>query len=337
MIKRKRAIVGLALGLAGLLTGALAFAESKDNNYSRVSEGESARTVDLARARHRLEAAKTELFEARKHLAQLMEERGPDASQKGLLGFVMMPAPSRGVRIAKVLSESPADRAGLGAGDLITAINGAELPDYMDRDAVLDAAYNNLGEVKSGMEVQLTMLRGDRRFNATLVAESRPGAMYCYDKDGCRPFRHEPVVPLTGSPETMAGPEASWNMVLPEISANLDEATAVLPFMEHYGHLANGLTRQMLQGLELAELNSALGQYFGAEQGVLVVRAPVGVPGLHSGDVIVACGDIPVTTPRQFMHMLMSYQQGDEVLFKLVRNRRQQVLNVHLPENLAGN
>lgn len=297
-----------------------------------VDEGDSAREAELASARLQVEHAKAALYEARKNLTQLMEEHGSDYPQQGFLGLFMMPASEHGVRIARTLAGAAAAKAGIRSGDLVVAINGVALLDSFGRDAVLNDAYEALANIKPGEEVRMTVQRGDRRFDTTLVAGVRKGTMYCDDEDGCRPLRHEPAVPLTGAVRADNRADPDLSTIVPAISVDPEDAATVLPFMEQTGHLARGLPRRLINGLELAELNAQLGRYFGATHGVLVVSSsPGALPGIEQGDVILACGDRAVTSPRQIMHMLMSYEQGDDVRLKILRDRQVSDFSIQLP------
>lgn len=290
------------------------------------------RQQELAKLRLDLEHARAALFEARKNLAKVIEEQDTESSEQGLLGLMMMPAQSHGVRVARILPEAAAALAGIRSGDLIVAINGQRLSDFMDREAVLYEAYDALANINSGEQIEMTIRRGDRRFVTMVTADARKGTMYCHGDDGCRPIRHEPIVPFTGSTQLLDGPTAGLGMIVPQISDDSDKAVSVLPFMEHYGYLAGGLPGQLLNGLELAELNPGLGHYFGTNSGVLVINTTSeGLPGIKQGDVILACGDQTVYSPRQIMHMLMSFEQGDKVSMKIIRKGQIMAVTSQIP------
>jgi len=83
---------------------------------------------------------------------------------------------------------------------------------------------------------------------------------------------------------------------------------------------------------EFATLTPGLGRYFGAEQGVLVVRAPQDASlGLQDGDVIVTIGGREPENGRHAMRILRSYQPGEAVELKILRDRRAQTLNAKVP------
>jgi C-terminal processing protease CtpA/Prc len=83
---------------------------------------------------------------------------------------------------------------------------------------------------------------------------------------------------------------------------------------------------------EFATLTPGLGRYFGADQGVLVVRAPADASlGLQDGDVIVTIGGREPENGRHAMRILRSYQPGEAVELKILRDRRARTLNAKVP------
>jgi S1-C subfamily serine protease len=84
---------------------------------------------------------------------------------------------------------------------------------------------------------------------------------------------------------------------------------------------------------EFVTLTPGLGRYFGAEKGVLVARAPEDLAlGLKDGDVIVAIGGREPQNGRHAMRILRSYQPGEAVELKILRDRRAQTLSARIPE-----
>lgn len=83
---------------------------------------------------------------------------------------------------------------------------------------------------------------------------------------------------------------------------------------------------------EFASLTPGLGRYFGADKGVLVVRAPTDASlGLQDGDVIVTIGGRAPENGRHAMRILRSYQPGEAVELKILRDRRAQTLSAKVP------
>lgn len=83
---------------------------------------------------------------------------------------------------------------------------------------------------------------------------------------------------------------------------------------------------------ELVTLTPGLGRYFGADKGVLVAHAPEDSGfGLQDGDVIVAIGGREPQSGRHAMRILRSYQPGESVELRILRDRRAQTLNAKVP------
>jgi S1-C subfamily serine protease len=84
---------------------------------------------------------------------------------------------------------------------------------------------------------------------------------------------------------------------------------------------------------ELVTLTPDLGRYFGADKGVLVARARGEASfGLKDGDVIVSIGGREPQSGTHAMRILRSYQPGESVELKILRDRRAQTLNAKVPE-----
>jgi hypothetical protein len=76
-------------------------------------------------------------------------------------------------------------------------------------------------------------------------------------------------------------------------------------------------------GLELVSLNPQLGEYFGAEEGVLVLSVPEESElSLKAGDVIQSIDGRAVKSPSHAMRILRSYEVDEEVSFDIVRKER---------------
>ncbi len=92
------------------------------------------------------------------------------------------------------------------------------------------------------------------------------------------------------------------------------------------------------EGMELADLSPALGQYFGTSQGVLVVRVPHdgGFLKLQDGDVIQSIdGRIPENGSHA-TRILRSYQPGEKIRLKVMRQKKALELEGTLPERRHG-
>ena len=88
-----------------------------------------------------------------------------------------------------------------------------------------------------------------------------------------------------------------------------------------------------LRDLELVTLTPGLGSYFGSDKGVLVVRAPAdGSLKLQDGDVILAIDGRQPTSGSHATRILGSYQPGEKITLRVLRQRKALELDAVLPE-----
>lgn len=85
--------------------------------------------------------------------------------------------------------------------------------------------------------------------------------------------------------------------------------------------------------LELVAITPKLGQYFGTDKGLLVVRAPDS-PGmrLEEGDVILGIDGRTPDSPRHAFRILDSYQPAEKVKLDVLRQRKRLTLEIQVPE-----
>jgi S1-C subfamily serine protease len=89
-----------------------------------------------------------------------------------------------------------------------------------------------------------------------------------------------------------------------------------------------------LMDMELATLTPRLGRYFGSDHGVLVVRAPAdsGLK-LEDGDVILAIDGRQPSSGSHATRILGSYQPGEKVTLRIVREHKTLEIEATLPES----
>ncbi len=83
--------------------------------------------------------------------------------------------------------------------------------------------------------------------------------------------------------------------------------------------------------MELATLTPQLGRYFGTDKGVLVVRAPKDFK-LEDGDVILAIDGRVPTSGSHATRILSSYQPGEKISIKVMRQQKTINVEATLPE-----
>jgi S1-C subfamily serine protease len=86
--------------------------------------------------------------------------------------------------------------------------------------------------------------------------------------------------------------------------------------------------------MEVTSLTPQLARYFGADEGLLVLRAPKGdLYKLQDGDVILKIDGRVPSSGSHVARILRSYQPGEKVTLHIMRDRRPQDLEITLPEN----
>lgn len=254
------------------------------------------------------------------------EDRGPDRmmrimmTRRARLGIKVnlqaRETDTLGAYVDAVTPGGPAAKAGLRSGDVITKLDGKSvLADDKVNDGARGQSLSGLKliELAARLEpndtVSIEFLRGKDRKAVSVVTEGEPdvfaergpdGARFMFrggrDHDGMRlppdEFMDRPDFPPPGREFLAAGP---------------------------------------LADLELAPLNSDLGQYFGVSEGVLVVSAPKDSRlGLKGGDVVVAVDGRKPSGPSHLMRILRSYDNGETFKLDIVRNRKRETVSARL-------
>ena len=85
---------------------------------------------------------------------------------------------------------------------------------------------------------------------------------------------------------------------------------------------------------ELVPMTPKLGQYFGTETGLLVVRAPDDSRlKLEDGDVIVDIDGRTPSSPSHALRILSSYQSGEKLKLNVLRAKKRMSFEITVPED----
>ena len=84
--------------------------------------------------------------------------------------------------------------------------------------------------------------------------------------------------------------------------------------------------------IELVSLTPALGEYFGVEKGLLVVRAGrASELGFRDGDVIVELAGREPQSPEHALRIIASFEPGESVAAAIMRQRKREPLTLRVP------
>ena len=267
-----------------------------------------------AEARERMREAERALEAAARQIAELssqnlprivdMQRYGVDLLDKPRLGVTIGgdddAGPVEGVLVLGVTPGSAAAEAGLRAGDIITAINSESL------------SADTSGESQGRL---LDLMRGVEEGDTLDVEYLRDGNVGKVEV--------EPRI-VKGRAFAWFGDGQGFNM--PDIQVAPDvkrEFQFVMPF---FGNSWGDM--------ELVELNEGLGRYFGTDAGLLVVSAPKSDAfKLQDGDVIQSIDGREPTSVGHAMRILGSYQPGEELELKIMRDKRRQTLSIEMPDD----
>jgi len=294
-------------------------------------------------------------------------------SERPVIGVILGEADDGGVEILGVSPDGPSERAGIRKGDVIVAVDGRQLTSISDSKNTREGLRVALRDMKADEPLVISVLRDGKPLDLTVVPEVREPLTW----QTITRFQTAPSAPSApAAPGAPAAPTPSEkvysieHIVVPEIdtealSAQIDqlradidkrravrEALRVAPAdgawdidfdeLSELGNLALqdadvwfGLP--MTKGLQLAEVDPGLGEYFKTDRGVLVLKAKLDNDlQLKSGDVILKVGDTEVNTPADFMRALRGFDSGDELVIAIKRDRKDRTLSAVMPENRNG-
>ncbi|HJU64746.1 MAG TPA: PDZ domain-containing protein [Gemmatimonadaceae bacterium] len=197
--------------------------------------------------------------------------------------------------IESVEPGSPADRAGVSSGDRLVAIDG--------RDVRRGIAFDRL--LRPGKRLPLRVERAGERKEVTVLVAPRPESAVAL---------RVPVPPIPPRPPQPPG---------------YTPAPRVVPVPAPY----TATDALAMAGAAVMPLVDGLGQYFGVDQGVLLLRvargSPVAKSGLAPGDVIVSVNGREIRTPLA-LRSAIDGADGRELKLLIVRRgeRKEMVLTL---------
>lgn len=223
--------------------------------------------------------------------------------------------------VASVEPGSPADRAGIQAGDSILAY---------DNEDVNGRTISLTRLLRPGKRISVKIRRGGETYEIPVTVARK--TMYAPDMAAVAPGIRIDIDSLTGERRiTVTRPARVRTMRVPNvIVTDQIPAAPVAPALPAAPAIAMvWSTNTALAGAELARVTPELGESFGVSSGVLVLsvgpNTPAARAGLRGGDVITRVGDGDIVTPLQMQRALQ--RAGDQqVKLTVVRKRKEMVV-----------
>ena len=257
---------------------------------------------ELQDARSELQEAREALEEAAREVARLSAQAaGPVVrsftliSRPAVLG-INISDEEEGVQVDGVTPGGPAADSGVETGDIIVAMDGAEL----SGDSPAELLIAQMENVSPGDTVVLTIVRDGDEEEIEVVAGSSRAFFGRDDRDDDDDRRFD---------------FGDWFQERGDIRDRL------VSFGRRWGDM------------ELVELTPELGAYFGTETGILVVRAPAdrALEALTDGDVILEIGGRTPNDAEHALRILASFEGGETLELDIMRNQSRETLEVEFP------
>ncbi|MBS0381896.1 MAG: PDZ domain-containing protein [Proteobacteria bacterium] len=300
-----------------------------------------------ATTQQQMAALQTRMNALANQMAALSAKLGNDAnasalhyladSRRGMLGMAVTPA-GDGLRVDAVTPGGPAERAGIKAGDTITAVAG--------KPVTVDDASNLTG-LEPGKPARLDLLRDGKARHV----EVTPERLQADDWQGIALAAQRAAEEATAevrSPEFQKQIQQSVDDAMKSAAAAIKEAgvaresanaaragaataraAAIKAGRDSHAWV---ITMSPWWGLNLAPLNPDLGRYFGTERGVLVLsRSDRQFPELQPGDVISEVNGRTVASPEDVQRALRSVDADKRVPMTLRRHDKTLTLTLKVP------
>lgn len=246
--------------------------------------------------------------------------------KRGMLGVALVPR-SSGLQVGAVTPGGPAERAGLQAGDTITAINGKPV-------GSLDVASETaLREAEAGKPIVLGVVRDGKSREIRVTPERMQPADWEATVRAAEQAAREATASVQ-TPEFRHELQRSIDEAMQSAADAMKDASAASAAAIRAGRdgRARGISMSPWWGLNLAPLNPDLGSYFGTDHGVLVLsRNDKHFPGLHPGDVIVQVNQAPVMQPEDVLRGLRDSKDDRRVRMAVRRHGKALTLAMKVP------
>jgi membrane-associated protease RseP (regulator of RpoE activity) len=219
-----------------------------------------------------------------------------------------------GATIKSVTPDGPAAKAGLEAGDIITKFGGTSLGGEAPGQKLIELAQ----ALSPGDTVKVEYRRGTANRTATIVAADLGGSSFAWRSGPGNEYVVEMAPLMKERARAMADRELAF--------VDMDRAM---------GEMGRNFTVRFdggAFGLDMAEMNAGLGEYFGTAKGILILENPSdSTMPLKAGDVILAIDGRAPADVGQARRILGSYDSGDVAKFEIMRMKKKTTVSWTVP------
>jgi C-terminal processing protease CtpA/Prc len=302
---RKLTLIGLlaaSLGASALAQNSTPPRAGKAPEVADVERDDAKRLANEDKIRAELEDARRRLGEAAREVADLSAQLGRNESRN----FFYMD--SQGPRRAALGVQIDPDSGKDGARVLKVSPGGAaEEAGLVDGDVIVALDDTKVAGSENPTRVLVDHMRDVKPDQKVKVKVKRDGK----NKD------------FVVTARRMAGP--MFNTAIPD----LPMVAGAMPQIREF----RAFRFNDFDGMELASVTPRLGAYFGATEGVLVVKAPENAAfKLEDGDVIQSIDGRKPDDGAHALRILRSYKAGEKLTLSVLRQRKPLSLAVTMPD-----
>ena len=229
----------------------------------------------------------------------------------------------RGVAVEKVVDKSPAQAAGIQAGDVIVKFDGEEVTSARKLTRLI-------GEVDPDHQANLTVLRGGREQTITVTVAKRPmpefnNGNFQFDMPDMGSMK---LPDLKNLPQLQNMPDLQ-NMPELQNMPNGQFRSFSLPNGQGWAWSAVQGGRQI--GAGVTPLTKQLAEHFRVDSGVMVTEvrenSPAAKAGLRAGDIILKADDRTIMNQADLVRAINDKKEG-EIRLTIDRNGSRQTISV---------